>query len=722
MSDTLDLSLLVDPRSVVVVGASERPASIGERVLTNLLDHSDFRGSLFLVNATRNEIRGHKCYDRVSSLPQTPDLAVVAVPAAAVLGVLEECASRGVKFAVILSSGFGEAGEEGQQMQEAMKRIAERSGMRIYGPNCPGLCNVNKRLGFTFSPAFKDDLNPGPVGLVTQGGGLGRSIMQAMRRGFGVGLWASTGNEVDLQVSDFIRYMADAKDIRVIVALVEGIKDGPRFLDAIRHAARKGKPVVALKVGKSEYGMKAAQSHTASITGSAEVNSTVFRQFGVIEVDDLDELVDTAWLLVRKNPDSASSVDLQNEIGIYCSSGGTTALTADMVGAQGVRLAEFAAQTLAVLREHLPSYAATTNPIDTTTAVLSDPTIVEKTMAAVCRDPNVSMVLLPMALDYGSVTERTARDVVRVQADSPVPIVPIWMSDSLGGGFEVFAEAGMMPMRSAGKAVKAIRRWGEYARWKRDFDPDCLPLRLRAPHGERGPGRAEEAGPGSAISEPRAKSWLRAAGVPVPQFGLARNVEDALAIARRIGYPVVAKIVSVDIQHKSDVGGVRIDIRDDASLRDAWRAIHASVSKALPEASVEGLLIEGMAGAGGVEVLVGVSRDPVFGHVLTFGLGGIYVELFKDVARRLLPLTPNDARALVREIRSFPVLDGARGRPRRDIAALEALLLSMSDFVAEHADRIEEIDLNPVWVGAEGEGVIALDALITGRMPEEFGR
>ncbi|ODT37594.1 MAG: acyl-CoA synthetase [Lautropia sp. SCN 70-15] len=722
MNHTLDLSLLVDPRSVVVVGASERPASIGERVLTNLLDHSDFRGNLYLVNATRTEIRGHKCYERVAALPETPDLAVVAVPAGAVLGVIEECASRGVRFAIILSSGFGEAGEEGHRMQEAMKRIAERSGMRIYGPNCPGLCNVNKRLGFTFSPAFKDDLNSGPVGLVTQGGGLGRSIMQAMRRGFGVGLWASTGNEVDLQVSDFIRYMADAEDIRVIVALLEGIKDGPRFLDAIRHAARKGKPIVALKVGKSEYGMKAAQSHTASITGSAEVNSTVFRQFGVIEVDDLDELVDTAWLLVRKIPDPASQVDLQNEIGIYCSSGGTTALTADMVGAQGVRLADFAPETLAVLREHLPSYAATANPIDTTTAVLADPTIVEKTMAAVCRDPGVSMVLLPMALDYGSVTERTARDVVRVQAESPVPIVPIWMSDSLGGGFSVFSQAGMMPMRSAGKAVKAIHRWGEYARWKRDFEPDRLPLRLRTPAIGSGAQMERASQSASPISEPQAKAWLAAAGVPVPRCEVARDVDEALDIASRIGYPVVAKVVSPDIQHKSDVGGVSVGIRDDESLRNAWRSIHASVSKAMPEAEIEGLLIEGMAKEGGVEVLVGVSRDPVFGHVLTFGLGGIYVELFKDVARRLLPLTPNDALAMIREIRSFPVLDGARGRPSRDLEALQGLLLKMSDFVSENADRIEEIDLNPVWVGEQGQGVIALDALIAGSLPGDFAR
>uniref|UniRef100_UPI0018EF743B CoA-binding protein n=1 Tax=Calothrix sp. FACHB-1219 TaxID=2692778 RepID=UPI0018EF743B len=361
-----DLSRLIRPRSIALVGASDRQNSIGERTLTNLLDHSEFDGDIYLVNTTKDEIRGRRCWPSVASLPATPDLAVIVVPASGVLTVAEECAARGVPFAIVLTSGFGEAGEEGERAQARLKEIADAGGMRLYGPNCPGLTNVNHRLGLTFSPSFPHDLVKGPIGLATQGGGLGRNVMQAMDRGIGIGLWASTGNEVDLQVADFIHYMADAPDIKVIVTLLEGIKDGPRFVAALERAAANGKPVIALKVGKSEYGQRAAQSHTASLTGSAEVNSAVFRQFGVIEVDDIDELVDTAWLFARAQPGAAEG------LAIYTSSGGTAALTADAVGLCGLTLATFAPHTRETLRELLPDYAAIDNPVDTTAAVLSD--------------------------------------------------------------------------------------------------------------------------------------------------------------------------------------------------------------------------------------------------------------------------------------------------------------------------------------------------------------
>lgn len=273
-----DLARLIHPRSIALVGASDRPQSIGGRTLTNLLDHSQIDGELYLVNPTKTELRGRRCWPSISALPHTPDVAVIAVPASGVIAVMEECAARRVPFAVILSSGFGEAGAEGERAQQRIKEIADSVGMRVYGPNCPGLTNVNQRLGMTFSPSFPHDLVQGPIGLATQGGGLGRNVMQAMERGIGIGLWASTGNEVDLQVADFIHYMATAPDIKVIVTLLEGIKDGPRFVAALQCAADHGKPVIALKVGKSEYGQRAAQSHTASLTGSAEVNSAVFRQ------------------------------------------------------------------------------------------------------------------------------------------------------------------------------------------------------------------------------------------------------------------------------------------------------------------------------------------------------------------------------------------------------------------------------------------------------------
>ncbi|ABF09475.1 acetate---CoA ligase (ADP-forming) [Cupriavidus metallidurans] len=694
-----DLSRLVSPRSIALVGASDRSGSIGARALENLMDHSDFKGDVYLVNATKPEVAGRKAWPDVASLPSVPDTALVAVPAEHVLAVLEQCGEKGVRFAIILTSGFGEAGEEGKAAEQTMKEIVARTGMRIYGPNCPGLTNITERLGFTFSPSFRHDLRGGPVGLATQGGGLGRNVLQAMDRGIGVALWSSSGNEVDLQVSDFIHYMADAPDIKVIATLLEGVNDGRKFVAAVQHAARKGKPVVVLKVGRSEYGRKAAQSHTASITGSAEVNSAVFAQLGVVEVDDIDELIDTAWLFARGMPRQGGA------LAIYSGSGGTAALCADMVGNAGLKLAEFAPETLAVLRDALPSYAAIDNPIDTTTAVMAKPELARTCLQAVCNDPSVSLVLLPQALEYGDITKLAADITADVQKESPVPMLPIWMSERQGGAYKVFADAGLAPVRSISKAVKAVERWMGYADWRARADIDFKPLMQTA-------ARPVADVPTRALSEPEGKAMLRAAGIAIPVSRVAATLAQARLLAREVGYPLVAKVVSEQIQHKSDVGGVVVGIHDDAGLEAAWESIHTSVKRNMPDARIDGILLEHMAAPGGLEILIGVSRDPVFGHILTFGLGGIYVEVFKDVSRRMLPLSATEAEAMIREVRCFPLLDGARGKPRRDIAALTALLVKVSDFVVAHGDHLVEMDLNPVWVGVAGEGALPLDAVI----------
>lgn len=696
-----DLSRLIRPRSIALVGASDRQNSIGERTLTNLLDHSEFDGEIYLVNPTKTEIRGRRCWPSVAALPATPDVAVIVVPASGVLDVAQECASRGVLFAIVLTSGFGEAGEEGERAQIRLKEIADAGGMRLYGPNCPGLTNVNHRMGLTFSPSFPHDLVKGPIGLATQGGGLGRNVMQAMDRGIGIGLWASTGNEVDLQVADFIHYMADAPDIKVIITLLEGIKDGAKFVAAVNRAAANGKPVIALKVGKSEYGQKAAQSHTASLTGSAEVNSAVFRQCGVIEVDDIDELVDTAWLFARAQPVASEGV------AIYTSSGGTAALTADAVGSSGLTLAQFAADTREQLAKLLPDFAAIDNPVDTTAAVLSDAALIEKSLIAVAADPNLGCVIVPIALDYGETTIQLARTIIAAQKNCPTPIVPIWMSDRMGEGYRMLVEQGFAPPRSVGKGIKAIQRWIEYGRWKRargSQAPMNTPSVLAPASGTR------------SLSESEAKKLLVSAGINLLPNALARSEEESIAAADAMGYPVVAKIASEQIVHKSDIGGVKVGLQDASQVRQAWSDIMKAAAQHRPDAVIDGLLIEKMAPKGGIELMVGVTRDQVFGHVMTFGLGGIYVEILRDVTRRMLPLSAAEAAAMVREMRCFPLLDGARGRPAADVKALEALLVQISDFVMRNADRIEEMDLNPVWIGASGEGALPLDAVIIERV------
>lgn len=692
-----DLSRLVRPRSAVLIGASERSSSVGGRTLTNMAEHSRFDEGLFLVNPNRAEIGGQPCHRSVADLPITPDVAVVTVSAAAVPAVLEQCAAKGIPFAVVLTSGFGETDEEGRRLEAVIKDLVARTRLRVYGPNCPGITNINHRLGLTFSPAFAHDLRAGPIGVATQGGGLGRGVLQGMERGVGFGLWGSTGNELDLQVADFIHYMAGAPDISVIVALIEGIKDGPRFVAAARRAAENGKPIVALKLGRSEYGAQAAASHTAAITGSAEVNSAAFRQLGIIEVDDIDELVDVAALLARRLPRA------REQLAVFGNSGGSCVLTADFIGMAGLTLGTIGDGTRVELSARLPSYASLNNPIDTTSATLTDPPLIEETLVILGNDPAIDIVLAPLPLDYGPVTLAECERIVAAQRRCDALVVPIWMSERPGAGYHCLAEAGLIPIRSARNAGKALRR---YVDWGAQPRTPLLSLPRAA---------VPSSVPPRVLSEVDSKAWLAGADLPIPQSGTAASADEAARIAAGIGSPVVLKVVSPDIIHKSDIGGVVIGCRTGLEVRDAYARIMASIWSKAPAARIDGVLVERLLPPGGVEVLVAVSRDLVFGHVMTFGLGGIHVELFKDVARWILPIDRSSAEQFVRGIKAFPVLDGTRGRPGHDVAALCALLVKLSDFSSENASTLDELELNPVWVGPEGAGVWILDAVITAR-------
>jgi acetate---CoA ligase (ADP-forming) len=694
------LHRLVSPGSVAIVGASDRAGSLGERTVSNLLDYSDFRGEVYFINPNKSAIRGIKCHANVRDLPVAPDVAALVVPAKAVVDTLRDCAARGVRYSLVFSSGFAEVGAAGKAVQAQMAKIARDSGMRIYGPNSPGFCNLNQRFGLMFSPSYRIDQRPGSIGLATQGGGIGRCFLQAMERGIGVGLWASTGNEVDLTVADFIRYMADADDIKVIATAMEGIRDGGQLIEAAQYAAERNKPVIALKIGRSDYGVQATISHTGSISGSAAINSAVFRQVGIVEVDDIDELIDTAALFTR-GPLPCG----REKIGVFGFSGGACALTADGVGEGGLTLSTFSSQTLDTLRNALPDYAAIGNPVDATSDIITDPEVGRATLSAVADDPDVDLILYPFPCDYMEITSTIAEMVVKAQQQTQVPIVPIWLSDRLGGGFQQLVSGGLMPTRSVKQTVKAVRRWIDWGVWRAQFDPGWNPL----------PTSAAAAGEKATHTEPDAKALLSAHGVRVPEGSVARDADEAAQVARRIGYPVVAKIVSPQITHKSDVGGVAIGLANESAVRDAFARIMASSRSAVPSAGIDGVLIEKMAPACGFEALIGVVRDPVFGPVITFGLGGIYIELFKDVARRMLPLTARTARELIDEPRCAKLMHGLRGKAPADISALQAMLLAISDFVTKHTDTLEELELNPVWVGLHGQGAVALDAVLITR-------
>ncbi|MGH1357123.1 MAG: acetate--CoA ligase family protein [Burkholderiaceae bacterium] len=699
-----DLTELFNPGSIVLVGASDRPASIGKRTLDNIVQHSKFEGDLYLVNPRRDQIDGHQCFNSVADLPAgvSPAAAVIVIPGEEVITALNQCADRKIRFAIVLSSGFGEESAAGKLVEAEMRRIAVESGMRIYGPNCPGIVNIEHQLGLTFSPAFRDDLQYGPIAVATQGGALGRNLIQGSERGAGYTAWASSGNEADLQVADFIHFFADNPKVTGILSLLEGVNDGARFAQAALKTTSSGRGLGVLKVGRSEYGRKAAASHTASITGSADVNSAVLAHLGVAECDDVDELVDFGSLLARARPNGSE------KIAVYGSSGGACALCADILGASGLELAEFTEQTLAALKARLPSYAAINNPVDTTAMTLADPEMIDDSLLAVCADPSVSLVVVPFALDYGEVTRKSAQRYASIQTRTKTPIIPIWQSERQGGGYQEFAKAGMVPMRSSRNAGKAIRRWIDYGRWYTHRRHDPTPALIT-----HGLGALD--GTLRTLSEPDGKSLLTQAGLQTPEAGTATTREQAVTLSQRIGYPVVLKVVSNEIAHKTDIGGVKLNLQTPAAVETAFDAIESNIQTACPDANFGGVLVEQMIDGNGLEVLLNISRDPVFGYILTMGLGGIHVELFRDVARCMLPVSAEMVTEKLNSLRCAPLFKGLRGSSGHDIPALVRSIVTLSDLVVSRGHQFEEIELNPVWVGAPGQGAFILDAVITER-------
>lgn len=704
------LDRLVEPRSVAIVGASDNPLSVGGRLVANVIEHSRLEGEAYLVNPRRDEIAGRKAYESVAVLPEVPDVAVVALSAERAIDAVRECGEKGIAYAVVVSSGFSEGGSEGAALERRLAEAAAATGIRVYGPNCPGLSNINKRLGLNFSPAFSADLTPGVIGLATQGGGLGRAVLQAMERGLGVAQWLSAGNEADLDIGDFIYHLACSSEVKVIVTIIEGIKDGARFAEAALEARRRSKPIVAIKVGRSEYGARAALSHTSSMTGEAAVNSAVFEELGIVEVNDLDDLIDTAALFAQRLPRESE------QISVYAYSGGTAALAADMVGAAGLRLAELGADTVARLEDALPRFGTHTNPVDTGTEILHTPELIAATLEPVLSDPEAGVVMVPVPIEMGETTAQLARVVVDLWRSTGAAVLPVWITDRRGEGYRIFADAGLVPVSSLGNAVDAIGRWAWWGRQAAAAEPDWRPA-LTA--GRSGEAAAESTEPTTTVlDEWTSKQELAEAGIAVPAGRLCRSAEEAATAFDELGGPVAIKVVSAQIAHKSDIGGVRIGIDDRDGAAAAFEQVTAAAAR-MPDAEVEGALVERMATGPGIEAVVGVHRDPVFGHILTFGAGGVFVEMLDDHQRRMPPLGHDRARGLIASSAMSALLEGHRGASTVPTDLLEQALVRISAHVVEHREEIEELEVNPLWIAADGETVLALDALIVKR---EAGR
>lgn len=697
------LAGLLNPSSIALVGASDNPTSFGNVVARNLLADSDFDGSVYLVARHKGTVLGRPTYPSLGELPADVrlDAVLVLVPADEVLGVLEQAAGRGARFAVVFSGGFSEAGAAGKRLEAAMLGFAIETGMRIYGPNSPGLIRFRPRLGLTIQPGFCDDKLPGSVGLVAQSGGMGRGVLQSMQRGLGFSYFFSPGNQVDLEVADFLAFLVDDPSTAVVAAVVEGFKSPGRFVAAADAARAAGKPLVILKLGRTEAGRRAALSHTGSLTGSDRAFDAFCRARSVIRVDDVDELVGVCALL-RRSTDGAGL-----PIGIYGMSGGAGVLAVDALSRQGLAVARLGEETRATIAGFTGSYLSVGNPVDVSGLALSRPDTFAGGLRALASDPSVGPVLVLLNAWYAGHTERFVEAIVEVARASDKLIVPVWMSESAESPLAALDAAGLHPFSSVTAAARALALVARY-----QADPRS------APEG-RGPqsaaARAHIAAvlgstTASRLLEATAKRILAGAGLPVTREEVASSASRAVEIAGRIGYPVVVKVLSPQAVHRERQGLVRLDLRGPAEVEAAYLDLHERfVVENRPE-DWEGALVGEMVGPG-VDAFLGVVRDPDWGPLFAIGPGGAQIEEADEVALVALPATPAQIRAAIAQTRLGRLLArGPHGRPMDEEALLEAADRLMS--LALAFPELVAVDVNPIRVRERGSGAIALDAFI----------
>ncbi|HWQ14224.1 MAG TPA: acetate--CoA ligase [Roseiflexaceae bacterium] len=692
------LEAVFTPRSVAVVGASPDPARLGHRVLRNILDNG-YAGRVFPIHPTAPSVLDLPAYPSVAAVPEPVELAVIVIPAKGVLAVAEECGRAGVKGLVVISAGFKEVGGEGRERERQLVEVVRRYGMRMVGPNCLGIIDTVSKLNASFAALMPE---PGQIAFMSQSGAICTAILDwSKSQGIGFSRFVSLGNKADVDEVALLKAWGGDVQNRVILAYLEGISDGLAFIQTAREVTKRT-PVIAIKSGTTQAGTRAISSHTGSLAGSERAYEAAFNQSGVIRAGSMEELFDFALAFAYQPPIPG------NRIAIVTNAGGPGIIATDAIERSGLQLAEFTRETIERLRAGLPPTASVFNPID----VIGDATAdrYEVALAAALDDPGVDAALVLFTPQAGSEPERTAEVIARLSANQRKPVLASYMGEySIGPALELLNRNRIPNYPFPERAVAALhamerhkrwtdRRLGDYARFEVDQERvRALFQRVRAA------GRVE-------LGEVEAREVIEAYGMRLPKSQLAQSPEEAAAIASKLGFPVVMKISSPDILHKSDIGGVRVGVQDATQARDSYELIEYRARKHSPGATIWGVLVQEQVRRGR-EMLVGVSRDPQFGPLVAVGLGGIYVEVLKDIAFRIAPITRQVAAEQLRSLRSFPLLQGVRGEPPADIAAAEEVVLRVSQLVTDFPE-IVEMDINPLVVYNEGEGATVLDARI----------
>ena len=692
---TSSLTPFFDAKGVAILGASTNPRKLSYGILENLISYG-YKGEVYPVNPNASEILGKKAYASITDVPDPVELAVVVLPVTVIMDTMKEIGERGIKAVVIITGGFRELGEEGAKVERAVKELARSYGMRVVGPNCVGTIDVRTGLDSTFIKGLPP---AGPIAFISQSGAIcGGVIDLIINSKIGFSHFASLGNEMDVTEADMLEYFAEDENAKVIAMYVEGIQDGPRFMEVARRVSRK-KPIVFLKAGKNDAGAKAVSSHTGSLAGSYTAYQAALAQAGVVEVETISQLFNVAWAL------GTQPLPAGKRVAMTTNAGGAAALAADSLAFNGFELAQISPEIQQTLRTKLNPSAQVSNPVDMLGSVSPEDYI--WSLSNLDADQGVD-VLLPILVPQSLVdTEGVANSWIEIGRKTQKTLLTCLMGERSTLEAEQSLNMAGVPVYAfpdeAGRVLKGMMQYKQLL-----TKPEFKPVAVDNVEKNKMEAALALVDGTQAVGDYETRIMLEAYGIASVPGDLAGGVEEAVEIAEKAGYPVVLKIVSEDILHKSDSGGIALNINNSDALRVEYRELMERIAKNEPNARIRGVMVEQMAPKG-VEFIVGMRRDPTFGPMMMFGLGGTMVELLKDISFKVAPLTSEDIDEMIEDTLAGKLLKGYRGSPKADIEAVKQVIASLSQLSMD-TPAISEIEINPLIVYPEGQGAISLDS------------
>lgn len=718
--NTAGMEHFFDPKSIAVIGASGDLTKIGGRPIDALM-RSGYTGRILPVNPRYGEIAGIKCYPSILDVPGDIDLAIVSVPANLVPGAMADCAQKNIKAVIVFTSGYGEVGEEGKVLQKELTDFADKHGISILGPNCFGLINLNNNVMASFANIIDlEPISPKSLGFVTQSGAFGSMMYtQAHQEGVGFSSFVSVGNEANREFADFMSYLLDDPETKVLGGYLEGARNGKKLRNMAQKALQKQKPVLILKVGRSQSGSRAASSHTGSLAGDDQIYDAFFKQMGIIRIQSLPEL--SSFVIVHGGHKPQG-----RNVAIISGSGGAGVFIADYCESLGLSVPEIKGETLKNLEMALPSFASAKNPIDLTAQAGVEPGLMGKCLRMVLKDDNIDAVFINTGINDKNGLIVT-KDIIEAYQSTTKPIIllsTMFMNSSelILQLIESMKKLGIPLLADSLQGVNGLANNVRYQEKLAQVQRrELAHQESTTAHKQSGDNNHQKAQAAVAteikkllngsnqLTEYEGKQILSQYGISITKEKLATSPETAVQFAREIGYPVVLKIQSPQLLHKTESGAIKLNVNGDDEVRAAYHEILAKAKAYMPDAELKGVLVQEML-EGGVEVIIGTTTDPIFGQVIMFGLGGIFVEALKDVSFRVAPLVREDVEEMIQEIKGYRILQGMRGKPPVDFEALTEVILKVSQFVSDYKGQIKELDINPLVVFPKGAKIV--DALI----------